>query len=556
MLQELHITNYALIDRLDVTFGPGLNIITGETGAGKSIMLGALSLIFGSRSDSRSVRRSDKKSVIECTFDVSGCHALRRYCADNDIDWTDDNQFILRREIAPSGRTRSFINDSPVSLATLGQVALYLVDIHSQHHNLLLSQPRFQLDIIDAIAGNADRLAAYSRRFAALKEAIHRLKSTRAALKKTADNADFMRFQLDRINAVNPQPGEIDDLESMHEQLSESVSIKADLHSAAEILSGPEAVIDRLDTLAGLLADLEPQLEGDSHLEERVGAARTDLADIARQLEQACAAVNSDPRELEYIENRLNQLRDLLGRFNAETETQLFETRDRLTAELESLDNASVITRDLEAAARKAMTEARTIAEEISQSRRQAAALFADRLREAATPLGMQNLRLDIRITETDLSSTGIDKVDFLFAFNKNQPLMPVAESASGGEISRLMLCIKAIVADRMELPSILFDEIDTGVSGEVAARMGAMMKRMSENIQTIVITHLPQVAAFGDLHFKVYKEDDDDATHTRIRQLTREQRVDELAAMLGGDSAGDASRLNAIALLDKNGKD
>lgn len=555
MLQELHITNYALIDRLDVAFHDGLNIITGETGAGKSIMLGALSLIFGNRSDSRSVKKSDKKSVIECTFDVSGCDALREYCAENDIEWPADSQFILRREISPSGRTRSFVNDTPASLATLGQIALFLVDIHSQHHNLLLSQPRFQLDIIDAIAGNADKLEAYGRRFAELKEAIHQLKATRAELKKTADNADFMRFQLDKINSVNPQPGEVADLESMHEQMSESVVTKSNLERAMALIDGEQGIAEKLFELNDIISEMT-LFDTDPTLVERLGEMKIEIADISESIADVNAAVNSDPRELEYIENRLNRIRDLMDRFNTATEDELLAKREQMQSALDRLESAAAITKDLEANARKAMAEARAIAVEISRSRTRAAEEFAARLKEAATPLGMKNLRFEIRISESDLSPTGIDKVDFLFAFNKNQQLMPVADSASGGEISRLMLCIKAIVADRMELPSILFDEIDTGVSGEVAARMGRMMHDMSASLQTIVITHLPQVAAAGDHHFKVYKEDDDTATHTRIRELTSEERIHELAVMLGGDNASEAARLNAISLLKNNGKD
>ena len=553
MIKQLQISNYALIDSLDIEFQPGLNIITGETGAGKSIMLGALSMLLGARGDNRSIKRNDKKSVIECLFTADSNLPLKKYFKDNDIEW-DDCGIILRREISPSGRSRAFVNDTPVSLSALREVSMHLVDIHSQQQNQLLTQPRFQLEVIDALADNQPLLAEYHEKFELLRKAISDLKSARNRLKKNAENADFMRFRLASIEKVNPVDGEYEELTQRHSQLADAVREKSSLTAAIDILTSPEqGVIDSIYHSVDLIESTNGS-ERMASLTERLRTVATDIDDVADSLRHIASEIEAAPEDLDWAEQRMTRLKNLLDRMGVSSTAELISLREQLNHDLSELDDSPSIVRDLENKARQVMKEARDAAAVISQRRRQAAEIFARRLKEEATPLGMKNLQCEIRVSDAEISSTGIDNVDFLFAFNKNQPLMPVGESASGGELSRLMLCLKAIIADRMSLPSILFDEIDTGVSGETAARMGAMMRRISVDIQTIVITHLPQVAAAGQHHFKVYKEDDDNATHTHINRLDRDERIAELATMLGGDTASAAAYENARTLLESYG--
>lgn len=553
MIKQLHISNYALIDSLDIDFQPGLNIITGETGAGKSIMLGALSMLLGARGDNRAIKRNDKKSVIECLFTSDSNSSLKKYFKDNDIEW-DDSGIILRREISSSGRSRAFVNDTPVTLNALREVSMHLVDIHSQQQNQLLTQPRFQLEVIDALADNQPLLVEYHTKFELLRQAISDLKSARNRLKKNAENADFMRFRLASIEKVNPTDGEYEELCQRHSELADAVREKSSLTAAVEILTAPEqGVLDSIYRSIDLMEGVDGS-EQLTSLAERLRSVTTDIDDIAGSLRNIASEIEAAPEDLDWAEQRMTRLKNLLDRMGVSSTAELIDLRGQLNHDLSELEGSPSIVKELENKARQAMKAARESAAVISQRRRQAAETFARRLKDEATPLGMKNLQCEIRVSDAEISSTGIDNVDFLFAFNKNQPLMPVGESASGGELSRLMLCLKAIIADRMSLPSILFDEIDTGVSGETAARMGAMMRRISADIQTIVITHLPQVAAAGQHHFKVYKEDDDKATHTHINRLDRDERIRELATMLGGDTASTAAYENARTLLESYG--
>lgn len=553
MLKELHVSNYALIDNIDVNFYPGLNIITGETGAGKSIMLGALSLILGARADSRTVKKTEKKSIIETVFDVTDNDALRLLLSEADID-TDDSVCILRREISPGGRSRAFVNDTPVSLSQLHDIALRLIDLHSQHQNQLLTQPDFQRSIIDALADNSDRLLQYEKLFNDYRLALRRLKVAKASLRHTDENADFIRYQLQQLDEFDPQPGEQAELEAERNAQTKANELKSSLIEAIDILSqGTANILSGIDTLTGVCTDFDELLNPDDDIPSRLDRIRIDLADIANSLESANEKLYADPTELERIETRLSELYSLQQRYKAESEADLIEMRQRLRSSLDALEEGPEAITRLENEARKARAAAKAAAAEITKARQKAASRFADELRNRAMPLGMKNLCCEVAVEPADMNITGADNVEFRFAFNKNQPLMPVAGVASGGEISRLMLSIKAIVANKMQLPSIVFDEVDTGVSGEVAARMGNMMRDIADNLQVIVITHLPQVAAKGSHHFKVYKEDDEHATHTRIAELSSKQRVDELALMLGGEQASEAARENALTLLKIN---
>ena len=552
MLETLHISNYALIDTVDIRFYPGLDIITGETGAGKSIMLGALSLLLGARADTKAVRSADRKSVIEAVFTVDSYPQLSRVCAEADIDW-DPQRCILRREIAPNGRSRAFVNDSPVPLTRLQEIALHLIDIHSQHNNQLLAQPAFQLQVVDTLAGNADRLREYGRRFEAFRQAVRQLKKAKARLERVRDDEEFTRYQLQQLDEARLQSGELEQLEKDREVLGNLTAVKSDLYDALQALSdGSANAIALVDSAAEACGRLGAALDESDDIPARLAAIRIELADIAATLSETDSELSADPRELEAAEERIDTLYSLLSRHKADTVDQLIERREELRSRLAALDDSDITIADLERGARRALALARESAAEITAARREAAEAFAATLREKAMPLGMKNLQVEVRVEPADISATGMDRVEFMFAFNKNQPLMPVGGAASGGEISRLMLCIKAIIADRMSLPSIIFDEIDTGVSGEVASRIGEMMAQISRSLQVIAITHLPQVAARGGHHFKVFKEDDETSTHTRIAELDPAARVDELALMLGGESSAEAARANAVALLSR----
>ncbi len=551
MLESLHISNYALIDRIDILFHEGFNVITGETGAGKSIILGALSLILGGRADSRVVADPSSKSIIEAVFTVDGYDALKDYCLQTDIEW-DDERCILRREVAPAGRSRAFVNDSPVPLSKLQAVAMRLIDIHSQHQNQLLATPEFQLMVIDTLAGNEHRLKEYSSRYNSLRDAVRRLKAMRQRVEKSKEDEEFTRYQLEQLEELALSQGEQEELENEREVLTNLTAIKNALDRAIASLTGDDTnAVDLIDIAIDACDELDGVLSEEDDVPSRLESAKIEISDIASSLENVNERLAADPGRLEAVEERLNSIYSLCHKHHLNNGDELLILRDNLRAKLRELDNSDDMVAELEKEARRAKALAKETAVEISNSRKEEAKKFSAHLRDTAMPLGMKNLQVDVVVDPADMGPTGIDSVQFMVAFNKNQNLMPVGATASGGEISRLMLSIKTIIASRMSLPSILFDEIDTGVSGDVANRMALMMREISKSIQVTTITHLPQVAAKGDTQYRVYKEDDDHATHTRINQLTPEQRVNAIAEMLGGATVDDAARQAAISLLN-----
>ena len=539
-----------MIDLIDIDFHPGFNVITGETGAGKSIILGALSLLLGARADTRVVTDPETKSVIEAVFSVKDYPLLKEFCLQEDIEW-DDDRCILRREISPAGRSRAFVNDSPVPLAKLREVSLHLIDIHSQHQNQLLSTPAFQLDVIDTLAGNSIRLKAYQVRFNALREAIKRLKTARARIERSREDEEFTRYQLEQIEELGLQRGEQAELERERDVMTNLASIKEALAKAMGALDGDNGgalrLVDKAIEACNELGDL---LDASDAIPERLESAKIELADIASTFCVLDESLGADPAALASIEERLGAIYSLCHKHHVADADGLIDLRDSLKEKLRALDSSDETLEELERDARRAKALAREAAQEISNARKEEAERFGRRLTEIAMPLGMKNLRCEISVTPADMTATGCDNVEFMVAFNKNQPLMPVGATASGGEISRLMLSIKSIIASRMQLPSIIFDEIDTGVSGDVANRMGQMMKDISENIQVTTITHLPQVASKGAHQYRVYKEDDEQSTHTRISLLSDEERVRSIAAMLGGADIDETAIAAARSLL------
>lgn len=550
MIESLSISNYALIDNIELSFQPGLNIITGETGAGKSIMLGALSMLFGNRADSKVVTDKSKKSIVEGIFDVSGYDEIGRILADNDIDSMGE-QLILRREISPTGRSRSFVNDAPAPLSLLRDIAIRLVDLHSQHQNLLLADNSYQLAIIDTMLDDKTVKDEYIHAYEAYRTALKKYQAAKRASETSKAEEEYIRYQLDLLEKLDLQPGEQESLEQERNLLSNVNGIKTALTQIVAMFDGNE------ENILSMLRQSSALLEGMDNLPEaeqlgaRLESLRIEAADINDTLEALDNGLEADPRRLELVEERLSDIYELQRKLSVETDEQLLALRGELSERIDSIDNSDERIRQYANKAKLAKKNALEHAARLTEARKEVAGKFVERLMENAVPLGMKNLRVEIDITPGELTPTGADNVNFLFAFNKNQQLMPVKDTASGGEISRLMLSIKALIADHVQLPSIIFDEVDTGVSGDVAGRMGNLMKSISRRIQVIAITHLPPVASKGDVHFKVYKEDSDTATNTRVRQLSPQERIDELALMLSGDSSNEAARVTAKTLLE-----
>lgn len=549
MIETLTISNYALIDNIELTFQPGLNIITGETGAGKSIMLGALSMLFGNRADTKVVRDKDKKSVVEGVFDITGYDEIEKLLIDNDIDLLN-KQLILRREITTAGRSRSFVNDVPVQLALLREIAIRLVDLHSQHQNLLLADNDYQLTVIDTMLDDKSVKENYVVAYDTFRGALKKYQSAKRASETSKAEEEYLRYQLQLLEQLNIQPGEQEALEQEHKILSNINSIKESLGQILEMFDGSEDnILNCLRQSENLLDDLDSLTEA-ATLCSRIESLRIEATDIKDTIESIDGQLEADPQRLVFVEERLNDIYSAQRKLSVDGDEALIALQQELSERINSIYNSDELLKQYAAKAKIAKKHAIEQAALLTEARQQVARKFCEALLESATPLGMKNLRAEIEITPAELSSNGADKVNFLFAFNKNQQLMPVKDTASGGEISRLMLSIKALVAEHVQLPSIIFDEVDTGVSGDIAGRMGKLMKDISRRIQVIAITHLPPVASKGDVHFKVFKEDTDTTTNTMVRKLNDDERIDELALMLSGNSTNEAARNTARSLL------
>ena len=554
MLKQLKISNYALIDKLDITFEPGLTIITGETGAGKSIMMGALSLILGDKVESRAIRAIDKKSVIEVIFNIEE-YGLRQFFADNDIEYYDDGECIMRREISPNGRTRGFINDTPVTLPVMRALSVQLIDIHSQHSNMLLSSHRYQLSILDNLYPDKKLFEEYIKEYEAYKRIEGKIKDLKENNVRRKSEEDYLRFQLSQIKELELRNDEDIELEAIERRLSNVNEIKSNLWQCLQLLDGDEdgenSILNGLATVAGNLSHISRMCDDVSGMDDRVESALIELKDITRTIATLQDSIMDDPAELERVSGRLGNIYSLENKHKVQSVNELLMLQSEYETQLAEIDGFDDEIERLEKELKHQETVVSKLAIELSERRKATSKIFENNLKDLAVPLGMKNLQFKIEFEQVPFSPTGIDAVRFLFSFNKQQPLMPVETTASGGEISRLMLCIKSIIAKNMKLPTIIFDEVDTGVSGDVANRMGDLMKDISGNIQVITITHLPQVAAKGDNHFKVYKQDTADSTHTSVRRLESDERVMEIAAMLSGDKVSEAAIDNAKILLN-----
>lgn len=549
MLSKLSISNYALIDHLEVDFNEGLTIITGETGAGKSIIMGALSLILGERADTKSIRNKSKKSVVEATFNISKFD-LKHFFDENDLEYFEE-ECILRKEFSDNGRSRAFVNDSPVSLSLMKELTSYLIDIHSQHSNMLVSKPAYQLGILDSLANNKALLEEYKVKFGHYKDVKNELDKSRSNLSRNKEEEDYLRFQLNQLVELKLEKGEDIELEALQKKLTNITEIKENLWQAQMLLDGEEnSILDNLKTSAKSMSVAAENLNEAEELASRLDSAVIELKDVAMAVSALQEGLEFNPDELERVNDRLNAIYALESKHGVRSVDDLIDLQGEYELRLNAIDNSEDNIKRLEAEEKKAYSEAKSTAEKLTLSRKRIAEEFAKDLKIISLPLGLNNMEFKVLFEGQELASSGADVVKYMVAFNKNQELMPVEMTASGGELSRLMLSIKTIVAKSMNLPTIIFDEVDTGVSGEVAEKIGAMMSELSNNIQVIAITHLPQVAAQGDNHYKVYKTDVDDSTVTSLKVLDDELRVRELAAMLSGSQISQSAIDNAKTLL------
>lgn len=546
MLEKLTIQNYALIDKVELTFSPGLTTITGETGAGKSIMLGALSLLRGGRADTRVVTDRDAKSVVEGVFSEPD-QTLEQFFVDNELDWNPD-EIIIRREVTGAGRSRAFVNDAPVNLSILAELSSHLIDIHSQHENVMLTDPKMQLAVIDAFSDNDDLRAEYSREYARFNAIRARIKKAKEELDATRRNRDFLAFQLEGLEALKPKRGELAEIERRFDLLSNADETREELQELCAIFgSNDRGVVDMLYKAKGIAAKLEV-----STLSERLENLLVEAKDIYETAVDELAEVESDPQTLELLSKRMQDYYAAVKHYRVKDADALEELHRDIIAKLNAMESDADLSQ-LEKSGREAAARVKELGERLTESRNQGAAVFGATVLIGAVPLGLPNLRFEVDMSVGKLGSNGQDRVEFLTAFNKNQPSTPIAGQASGGEMARLMLSIKRGLAGRMNLPTVIFDEIDTGVSGEIAHKMGEMMQEMGRDMQVMTITHLPQVAAKGVEHLKVYKQDEGERTVSHVRRLDREERIRELAAMMSGSEVGDAALNNARALLGYN---
>jgi DNA repair protein RecN (Recombination protein N) len=550
MLKSLFIQSYVLIDNLDIRFNKGLSVITGETGAGKSIILGALSLALGQRVDGKSIRTGADKCVIEALFDIAA-YRLSPFFEENHIEY-DAGNCILRRELFASGKSRAFVNDSPVSLTVLKELGNLLIDIHSQHQNLLLGNTRFQLRVVDLMAQNDELLQTYRAGYTRYQSFRKELNALIEKARQTKQEEDYIRFQLKELTETRLKPGEQDELEQEQQALSHAGDIKTSLYRIDELLQGEGR--NGVQLLKDALATADALKSYYPKAEEIAGRLRTvyiDIADIASETGTLKEGIEFNPERLNEVNGRLNTLYDLQQKHRVSTVDELIAIRERYGEQLKEIESFDEEVSALQAQVDTSHKELLRLASSLRDRRRSASETIAGRLVDMIAPLGMPHTRFEVVMTEKEEpGADGMDDVNFYFSAHKSGELQPVSQTASGGEISRLMLCVKAMIAGSMALPAIIFDEVDMGVSGDIADKMGEIMQSLSRNMQVITITHLPQIASKGQTHYLVYKEDTAENTITAIKQLNEEERTCEVARMLSGATLTEASIANARELL------
>lgn len=550
MLKSLYIQNFVLIDSLDIKFDKGFSVITGETGAGKSIILGALGLVLGARADGKSIQKGCDKCVIEATFDIAK-YQLEPFFMENDLEY-DADTCIVRRELYSTGKSRAFVNDSPVSLVILKELGTKLIDIHSQHQNLLLGNTHFQLKVVDVMAENEILLILYRKEYSRYLGLKRELKELQQKAAQTKQEEDYIRFQLEQLDEAQLQEGEQEALEQEQETLAHAEEIKGALYKIAQLLDGEEmGGVQLLKEALNTAESLEAYYPKSKEIAERIRSAYIDMNDLASDADSQKEDVEFNPERLDWVNERLNLLYTLEQKHHLSHVEELIALRDRYRQQIEEIGSFDEQIEELNRLIAASYQELLQQAAVLSAQRQTAAERISKELVQTVTPLGMSNVRFEVEVArKEEPEADGMDAIRFLFSANKNGELQPVEQTASGGEISRLMLCIKAMIAGFTALPSIIFDEVDTGVSGDIADKMGVIMQRLGDKMQVFAITHLPQIASKGAAHYYVYKQDLDDRTVTRIKQLTDEERVNEVARMLSGATLTDASVANARDLL------
>lgn len=553
MLKKLDIRNFTLIDHLEMALYPGFSVITGETGAGKSIVIGAIGLLLGNRADAKQVKRGCDKCIIEATFDLSIYHSdvLKDFFEDNDLDY-EPEECLLRREVNANGKSRAFINDTPVTLALMRELGEQLIDVHSQHQNLLLSKEDFQLNVVDIIARDRQQLADYRAAFAEYRSAQRRLEELREQITTSRDNEDFLRFQQKELSEANLASGEQEQLEQEAELMSHAEDIKRALHEADYGLSGDDTgIVNLTRSIAAQLrsvADVYPEAQ---ELAERLDGCFVELKDISQEIASKVDDVEYDPQRFNLITQRLDTIYTLQQKFHVQTVDELLDRLNGINAQLDNIDNSDEELQELERSVEKLHAVCVEKAVVLTDMRRKSATVVEQELSKLLVPLGIPKVRFKVEVSPADLSTNGADKVMFLFSANSSTDMQPVSQVASGGEIARVMLSLKAMISKAIGLPTIIFDEIDTGVSGRVAEQMAHIMRDMGKaNRQVICITHLPQIAAAGSTHYKVAKQETEQGTVSTMTQLSDEQRITEIAQMLSGSDVSQAAVDNAKSLL------
>jgi len=552
MLKSLYIKNYALIDSLEMDFESGFSVITGETGAGKSIILGALSLILGQRADTKSIKQGENKCIIEGLFDVSA-YDFKNFCEETGIEY-DPDSYTLRREILATGKSRAFINDSPVSLNDLKALGNLLIDIHSQHQNLVLGDSRFQMQVVDILAGTGTLLKEYKDTFRKFRQTEKKLNELKYQAARSKEDEDYFRFQYDALNEARLTDGEQEELEQELRELSHSEDIKSSLYKIYTILSDDDrGIVAALKEGVNTAYILKGIYTNSESIIQRLESAYIDLKDLSTETERYAEDVEFNPERLAFIDERLDLIYSLQQKHRVTTVADLLRLHKNLEEKISNIDSYDQRIEELQNELNKIEEQMLELAENLSIKRKEAIPAIEKKLIQKVAYLGMPNVRFECLIERKSYpDSSGIDDLQFLFSANRNVPLQPVAEVASGGEISRVMLCLKSMIAGATALPSIIFDEIDTGVSGEIADKMGQIMQDFGREMQVIAITHLPQIAAKGETHYFVYKADEGDTTTTNLRRLSEDERIKELAQMLSGSQITQAAIDNAKVMLGK----
>ena len=550
MLKHLYIKNFALIDILDIDLYPGFSVITGETGAGKSIVLGAIGLLLGQRADLKTLKQGADKCVIEAHFDLSR-YDMKTFFDENDIEF-DANDCIIRRELTSAGKSRAFINDTPVQLSMLKELGERLVDVHSQHQNLLLNKQDFQMSVLDIIADDTKELADYKKCYDAYHQAANALEELKEEIEHNRQNVDFLQFQYQELDEARLMTGEQEELEQKSETMTHSEEIKSALYTADNALQTEgTGIVTQLRSATSALKNVAHVFPEAEELATRIDSTYIELKDIAQEVGSLMEDVDFDPTELDHINERLDRLYDLQKKYHAEDTGALITLRDSLKEQLEHIENSDETLREREQQVEQLNTQCQQKADALTKLRMKAAKQIETEMQQRLVPLGMPHIRFQISISKENLATNGQDKVAYLFSANTSTPLQPVSQVASGGEIARVMLALKAMISGAVKLPTIIFDEIDTGVSGKIAEKMAEIMYEMgSHERQVISITHLPQIAALGAAHYKVEKEETPQGTTSRMEMLTTDERITEIAQMLSGSKVTEAAIQNAKQLL------